>query len=488
MSCTSSVSAANGFIDLATFSELESFLYGGPLAISWFVGGVQKANWFTIVPIQLRNNCAFGFGLENVSSSLNRSGDYVLNTWFRCEIPSIGYTATGAATTTTRWTRNLMHNLIKKCSITFNELTVEEFDNYWLDFNMMFRIQENKRVAYNNMIGEIASLTTDILANNASDTYSTSGFRGLRGGYFSVVLPFFFGEDSGIALPVAALPFNDVKVNYEFRRLEDLLVMYDVNGVSNNISLLTAGFCKHNADNTVTCSTVNPIDFRNGYTYAHYAVVHNDERVKMGDAPRDMLIRQVQAVCVSDVQSTSTQHVFDVRLSHAIISFFFAFRNKTNPGEWSNYTTGREYGTAQAVGPRAPPQANPVAAGERFYAPITHTQLVYESSLRLDSDIDFYSLIHPYLFSEAAPIETGYNMWTYALRPWDPLSPSGSTNYSKLANVQVRHDISTHAQYAMTTGYGDEDPLIRSKFSNVFEAINWNIARVANGSLGHPTL
>src|SRR6185503_18165124 len=131
MSGSSSVSAANTFIDMATFSELESFLYGGPLAISYFVAGVQKANWFSMVPIQLRNNGTFDFGAEGVSSTLNRSGDYVLNCWFRCEIPTLAPTVAGAAANTIRWTKNLMHNIIKKCNITFNELVVEEFDNYW---------------------------------------------------------------------------------------------------------------------------------------------------------------------------------------------------------------------------------------------------------------------------------------------------------------------------------------------------------------------
>lgn len=83
----SNVSASNVFIDLATFSEQEAFLYGGPSAISWFVASVQKANWFSIIPIQLRQTGSIDFGANNVSASVNRSGDYVLGTWFRAQIP-----------------------------------------------------------------------------------------------------------------------------------------------------------------------------------------------------------------------------------------------------------------------------------------------------------------------------------------------------------------------------------------------------------------
>ena len=483
MSGTSSVSAANGFIDLATFSELESFLYGGPLAISWFVAGVQKANWFTIVPIQLRNNGTFGFGAEGVSSSLNRSGDYVLNVWFRCEIPTLAPTVGGAVIDTVRWTRNLMHNMIKKCSITFNELVVEEFDNYWLDFNYLFRIQANKAVGYRNMIGDISSLTSSYdPVNPAADVVSGNSL-GLYGGNFSVVLPFWFGEDSGIALPVAALPFNDVKINYEFRTVAELLVLRGAATIA-NITALSPGVDASTGLPLSTVLSTGSVEFRNAYTYAHYAVIHNDERTKMGDAPRDMLIRQVQTVSVSDVAASATEVVFDVRLSHSIVSFFFAMRNKSQAAEWSNYTTNFDYNVdANAAG-------TPVSQGglgnATHWDPIGHSQLIYENTLRLDSDSDFFSLIHPYLFSEGVADETGHHMWSYALKPWDALGPSGSTNFSKLANVQVRHTLSPVARW----GLNNPLPGLSSslKLANVFVATNWNIARVANGSLGHPTL
>ena len=62
-----SAAAANLFIDLATFSELEGFLYGGPMAVTWFVAAVQKANWFSFLPISLRVTGTVDFGQKNVS-------------------------------------------------------------------------------------------------------------------------------------------------------------------------------------------------------------------------------------------------------------------------------------------------------------------------------------------------------------------------------------------------------------------------------------
>jgi hypothetical protein len=484
MSATSSVSAANCFIDLATFSELESFLYGGPLAISFFVAGVQKANWFSIIPIVLRNNGTFECGANGVSACLNRSGDYVLNVWFRCEWPTVcnRVGAQKAPADTVRWTRNLMHNVIKRCSITFNELVVQEFDNYWLDFNYMFRIPASKRIGYQNMIGDIAALTTTF--NPAADPTTLNVNQGLLGGFFSVVLPFWFGEDSGVALPVAALPFNDVKINYEFRNATDLLVMRGNASMADLVSV-KPGTDAATGQPYTTVTATGSVTFTKGYTHAHYAVIHNDERVKMGDAPRDMLIRQVQNVSVADVPASTTKFSFDLRLSHSIVSLFFAMRNKSQAAEWSNYTTNFDYKTINGVAAQSA-QVQGGAFGISYWNPIQKSELIYENTLRLSSDSDFYALIHPYLFSDTVPDEVGYHMWTYSLRPWEALSPAGSTNYSKLANVTVNHDISNIAQYYLNNNLVNLGAPL--KLSNVLVAQNWNIARVANGSLGHPTL
>ena len=69
--------------------------------------------------------------------------------------------------------------------------------------------------------------------------------------------------------------------------------------------------------------------------WANYAIVSNDERKRMACAPRDILIEQVQTAPVTsyDVSQVRSQ---DIRFSHAIKVLFFAARNKTYDGVWSN--------------------------------------------------------------------------------------------------------------------------------------------------------
>lgn len=489
--------AATLFIDLATFTELCGFLYGGPDAITWFVAAVQKANWFSYIPVNLRLNGCIDFGQRNVSASVNRSADYVLHTWFRCQIPQIYLHQDYVAGTNPgiysdsriHWTHNLMHNLFEKVSITFNELVVQEFDNFLLDFNYEYRIPGSKRLGYRNQIGDISDMTDPVPPETPLGT----------GGYFSVPFPFWFTEDSGLALPVAALPFNDIKINYTIRRWEDLVVVYPGTAAVGGPGGPGTGRVATVADVYVVGSTTQKPSIQDPQTGAHYVVVHNDERVKMGDAPRDMLIRQVQNTQYAPFKDISSKTSFDLRLSHALVCFFFAAQNVSllnwttggGGGEWSNYST-------------LPTTA--VFNSLDGLDPLAFTTLVYESTVRLAQGSDYYSLIHPYLVSDATPESTGYHWWSYAIHPWEVLKPSGSTDFSKLANVSIIHDASPAAlasagintvsgnpeapngdEIVYPNSSGVEVPFPQ-KYRHIFVAINWNIGRVANGSFGHPIL
>lgn len=483
MSSTICTPAAT-FIDLASYSELEGLFYGGIQACTLFVASVQKANWQSMIPTVLRcpSGC-LGFGAKGACVSLNRSGDYVLNVWFRVQIPQVELRqpeiGDGIFTdATVRWTRNLMHNLFSKISITFNELDVHEFDSYWLDMNFQFRARGSKRIGYRNMIGDIAAMT------NVQPVGQTLG----TGGFFNLPLPFFFTEDSGVALPVASLPFNDIKINYDLRKLEELLVVFPGTAAVGGPGGPQTGRSATCSDVVVAGTTNQTPELKSPQTYATYSVVHNDERVKMGDSIRDLAIKQVQTTQHCAFKDVSSKSTFDIRLSHSIILFTFAAENVTLQrwsagcgGERSNYTT---------------------QTGYEGLDPIAEATLVYENTPRVCMASDYYSLVAPWFFSKAIPDETGYHMYSYAIWPWAAVRPSGSTNYSKLANVSITYEMSEAAQNAADSANPVDkggDPITYpnaagveviqpQKFVHIFHAMNWNVARIANGSLGHPVL
>ena len=477
---TNTAVANTTFIDLGTFSELEGFLYGGPEAVTWFVASVTKSNWFSFIPVSLRHTQVPDFGQRNVPAKVNRSADYSLGCWLRTYVPQLGYSASATGPLSIRWVKNFMHNLFERVQVYFNELIVQEFSNYWLDVNAAYTVDASKLSGYNTMIG------TGIL-----DTVSVGPAAKTAFGFFQVPLPVFWSADSGVALPLAALPFNEITIQYTFRRWQELVVLGD--GVAAQVADISTVVEYEPSSGSVRGEP----QLRFTETFSHHVVVHNDERVKMGDAPRDIVITQVQEISPQPFKDVTTSNRFDIRLSHAITSTFWMAENRA----WMDSARGR-FGRVMSNYSTAPSDRETGDA----YDPIAQSSIFYESTMRYNMGTDYYSLMVPFLFSKAIPSADGFHMQSYSLDPWCSLGAKGSTNFSKLSNISIQHD-SSQVCINAASGLSSAGALVasggvwgnfpagllnagafRQNWYHIFIAQNLNIVRIANGSLGQPAL
>ena len=464
--CTSNLTS--GFIDLATFDEIEKYLYGGPEATAYFVRETRKSTWFTQVPVVLsRASGSPAFGQE-WSVSISRAGDYMLSTWLRVTTPKVGLATNNSIGTRgrLRWTRNLMHNLIRECCITFNDLVAARFDNYHLDFWSAFTVPAGKRNGYRNMIGDVDDLTGPHQSGTGNEIPSA---------VLNLPLPFFYTRDSGVALPTAALPYNEMRIQFSFREWDQLLIFEQCGNLPANTNP------RRNINPTTDLVPPNAPVLGTTQVWANYAIVSNDERKRMACAPRDILIEQVQTAPRQNfTPATNAQQSFDIRFSHAIKVLFFAVRNTSWKSEWSNYTTASPYCSASTV------HFNPSGSAD----PILQTSLIYENTNRLaQMGSDYFSLVNPYYHAPIVPTETGYHEYSYSL-DFICLDPMGSTNYGKLTNVSIVPEASP-AAVTGANGAG-ADPTTGQNYAQTFEfivtAINNNIIRISGGALGFPVL
>ncbi len=446
-----------GFVDLATFDEIEKYMYGGADATAYFIRDTRKATWFTQVPVALARasgHPAFG---QEWSVTVSRAGDYLLHTWLRVQLPEVSVTT--PTTKRIRWTRNFMHALIRDCYITFNDLPAAKFDNYHLDFYTAFTVPASKRVGYDNMIGNMDKLT--------------QGSATLPAATLNLPLPFFYTRDSGMALPTAAIPYNDMRINFNFRNWTELLIAETIN--------LPAGFNPHKP--AVAADIVGGnITLGNTQVWANYAIVSNAERSKMGRSPRDMLIEQVQVLKPQSFHPTTNPNPsFDIRFSHAIKALFFAARNSSCPSEWANYSSASPIRSATGT-------LQWKHAGA--FDPIVNTSLIYENTHRLSQmGSDYYSLMTAwYQPGVSIPVETGYHLYSYSLNLMD-VDPQGSTNYGKLTNVSVAPTASPEAILgASGAGSVVSGMNYPQTYEFVITAISNNVIRVSGGALGFPVL
>lgn len=445
----------SAFIDLATFDEIEKYLYNGPTAITFFVRCVRKATWFSQVPVPLSQNAGNPEFNGEVAFQISRAGDYLTSVWLRATLPEVSIAGVSQNGYGIRWASKIGHNLIDNTWITFNDLKVQEFDSFWLDMWTAFTVPASKRIGYNNMIGDIADLTTPTLT--------------LPQFTVNVPLPYFFTRDTGIALPTAALPYNEMRIHVEFRDWREILI-FD-NGASPN-DLITQQ---------------SSISLRNVQLWANYAIVSNEERVKMGKCPRDMVIEQVQRAGhrpfnAANIGVTSNAS-YDIRFSHSIKALFWNVANTTicnqensnRAREWSNYTTGGVCNDLNQGG---------VINGYAGSDPVALSSLLYENTYRLfEMGSDYFSMVQPYYYWTSIPEETGYHVYSFALEP-ESMDPSGSTNFGKLTNVSLQLTPTQDAVDANDRQVAD----VQQLFQVYIRALNFNIVRISGGALGLPVL
>jgi hypothetical protein len=468
--CSSNVTS--GFVDLATFDELEKYMYGGPDATAYFVREVVKATWFTQVPVVLsRATGNAGFGQE-WSVSISRAGDYLLSTWLRVTFPAVTLSADNQFEDngSIRWTRNLMHNLVHECALTFNDLVAARFDSYHLDFWAAFTTPAGKRNGYLNMIGDVDDLTN---GHTLVAPPSGSANPTIPSATLNLPLPFFYTRDSGVALPTAALPYNEMRINFTFRDWNQLLILDNM--------AAAAGSNPSTVPLVTDLSTGLPV-LSAVQVWANYAIVSNDERKRMACAPRDILIEQVQTAPRQTYNpSTNANPSFDIRFSHAIKVMFFAVRNVTVANQWSNYTSA----TPTILSPYGYVSFSPSGAVD----PIKQTTLIYENTQRLaQMGSDYFSLVNPWYHAPVIPLETGYHMYSYSL-DFICLDPKGSTNYGKLTNVSIVPDASAGAVAGSAgTGATGSGANFVQTYQFITTVVNNNIIRVSGGALGFPVL
>ena len=473
MSGTQSSTLTCGFIDLATFDEMEKYSYGGLTATAYFCRETKKSTWFTQIPVVLsKASGQANFGNE-WSVTISRAGDYLLNTWLRVVVPDISFSKNHKGQEyALGFTPNFMHNLVCECAITFNDLVAARFDNYSLDFWAAFTTPSSKAAGYNEMIG-----------NHPDFVFNSTGK--ISGRVLNLPLPFFYSRDCGVALPTAALPYNDMRITFNFRRLTDLLQVYRLTGAvyepvqsSTHNTILKDLLGKDPTTIQLNCNV-----------WANYAVASNDERKRMSCAPRDILIEQVQTTpALEYLPKSNGTATYDIRFSHSVKVFFFGMPNTTYPAVHSNYSTGTFVGNNQ----------HGLQCHENtVFDPMASASLLYENTYRLSNmSSDYYSLINPYYHAPSVPAQdtpfavvgaspVGYHTYSYSLDFYN-LDPMGSTNFGKLTNVSVNVSYSQKSVDSVVD-YETHWPQ-QQTYKFVLSCINNNIIRISGGALGFPVL
>lgn len=200
-----------GLLQLVAYGAQDVYLTGNP-QITLFKVVYRRHTNFSAECIEIPIDTAKPNG--RVSVQVLRNGDLATKTYLRLAVPDL--TTTSAFTGQLAWVRRLGHAVIKTAEIQIGGSPIDKHYGTWLDIWYELTHTVDQERGYKAMVGDVDTLTA--LQTGSSNTYSFSSYN------LFVPLQFWFCRNYGLALPLIALQYHEVRINIEFEKVENLIV------------------------------------------------------------------------------------------------------------------------------------------------------------------------------------------------------------------------------------------------------------------------
>jgi hypothetical protein len=189
-----------GLMQLVAYGAQDVYLSGNP-QITFFKVVYRRHTNFAVEPIEQTWNGSATFGRQ-VTCNINRNGDLITNMYVYVHLPAVDGVQTG---NTVPWgyVRRLGHAMISECKVEIGGSKIDEQWGDWLNVWYELSHKVGQERGYAKMIGDTPELKT--MSTSKPDTV------------LYVPLQFWFNRNNGLALPLIALQYHDVRVTVYFR-------------------------------------------------------------------------------------------------------------------------------------------------------------------------------------------------------------------------------------------------------------------------------
>ena len=274
-----------GLMQLVAYGAQDVYLTGNP-QITFFKVVYRRHTNFAMESIEQTFNGTGAFG-NKVQCPVVRNGDLITKMYLRTTV-STGNTSTLASNTTYynakwAWCTSLGHALISSVELEIGGTRIDKHWGEWLTiWNELSRKIGQDR-GYNAMIGNVSTLT---VLDYQHPSYT-----------MWIPLKFFFCRFDGLALPLIALQYHEVRINFEFVTVDQCLVMENVSGGTGKGLATALGLTLSD------CSL-----------YVDYIYLDSEERKRFAQASHEYLIEALQFPGSESITGTNSK--FRLNLNH----------------------------------------------------------------------------------------------------------------------------------------------------------------------------
>ena len=288
---------AGGLMQLVAYGAQDVYLTGNPQITFWKVTYRRHTN-FAMESIEQTFNGQADFG-RRVQCTISRNGDLAYRTYLQVTLPEINQDDALYA----RWLDFPGEQMISMVEVEIGGQRIDRQYGDWMHIWNQLTMTSEQESGYHKMVGQTTQLTylTDP-SFSAVDGPCDANAPGqvceprnaLPETTLYVALQFWFCRNPGLALPLIALQYHEVKINIDFRPLDECLwavSSLECGTVGNSVKS-TAAFTK----SLVAASL-----------YVDYVFLDTDERRRMAQNPHEYLIEQLQFTGDESVGSSSNK-------------------------------------------------------------------------------------------------------------------------------------------------------------------------------------
>jgi len=422
-------------MQLVAYGAQDVYLTGNP-KVTFFQAVYKRHTNFAMETIeQTVNGTAANSGRVSVTVARNGDliGDMYIELLNQAQLLQSG--AADGAATTSAWTGWVAERAIKSAELSIGGQRIDKHYQRWWRLYSELYLDEAKRTNWGKM---------------TSATVTAAGV---------VYLPliFFFNRNPGLALPLIALQYHEVRIDFD----------------------LASNFDKY----------LNPSTFK---VWGNYIYLDTEERRRFAQKGHEYLIEQVQHTGTDTVTKNATKQV---RLSynHPVKELVWCVAEGDSEGAQTAWNLGSEDANADVDMTVVPViatsntfiAANQLgcpsydAAGSKTAAPLAFTEevmgnldtfkLVLNGQDRFkEQSGKYFNQVQSYQHHSGTPYAGVYS-YSFALKP-EEHQPTGTCNFSRIDNAQV-------AIKCRNVGGAT------SKNLDMF-AVNYNVLRVQSGMGG----
>ena len=414
-----------GLLQLVAYGAQDVYLTGNP-QITFFKVVYRRHTNFAIEAIQQTPTGSNSLG-SRASFQITRNGDLIHRVYFNGKIKNNN---TAGDTNNVALVPNFGQKLLKTVELEIGGQRIDKHYSEWLYIWNELSLPAGKRSGYNTMVGaNDANLCTKLAAQSEYELY--------------VPLEFWFCRNVGLALPLIALQYHEVKINVEYESAANLVDTHvanlcddeDGDGCTNGNRLATNSTIEFRTDPNDAATAVSKfatgsaISLSDANLWVDYVFLDTDERRRFAQLSHEYLIEQLQFTGTDTMTSSaSADSMKPVRLNfnHPCKELIWAVK-KNNTGTqipfWNNFST--------AESENANTTANNYSNSSN---PTMQAKIMLNGNDRFATRKgDYFSLVQPYQHHENTPDENhnGINVYSFALKP-EEHQPSGTLNMSRI--------------------------------------------------------